>query len=106
MTVYLKPMAWVGSFATLFFFLPSLGKRLWEALATAPWRYQRWVFYLLLAGTIFAFARRRIAERKIETANLADQSLMDILKQRLVKGEIGLEEFRIIRQEIQNYDEY
>jgi uncharacterized membrane protein len=106
MKMHLKRMAWVGSWATLFFFLPSLAGKLWEAFAALSWRYQRWFVYPALAGLIIVLVRRRIAERKMKTATLTNQSLADILKQRLVKGEISLEEFRRIRLEIQNNDEY
>jgi hypothetical protein len=107
MKMFLKRWAWVGGWATLFFFLPSLGMKLWEAFAAASWRYQRWLVYLLLAGLILVYVRwRRRTGRNRKTANPANRPLTDILKERLVRGEISLEEFRKIRLEIQNRDEY
>jgi uncharacterized membrane protein len=104
--MYLKRMAWVGSFATFFFFLPSFVVKLWETFAALSWRYQRWFVYPLLAGLTIAVVRRRVAARQMKTTALTNHSLTDILKQRLVKGEISMEEFRQIRLEIQNNDEY
>jgi hypothetical protein len=106
MKMYLKRMAWVSSLATFFFFMPSLAGKLWEAFAELSWQYKRWFVYPLLAGLTFALVRRRVAGRRMKTATLTNRSLTDILKQRLVKGEISLEEFRRIRLEIQNNDEY
>jgi uncharacterized membrane protein len=89
----------VGSFATIFFFLPSLALKGWELLVFAPWQSKRWLIYPVVGLLAFWGVRRRWRQADRRTGG-DDHSLLYLAKQRLVKGEISVEEFRQIRQEL------
>jgi uncharacterized membrane protein len=94
-----KPV-FVGSFASIFFFLPSLGLKLWGLLSYSSWQYKRWLVYPLLILLGYWVIRRRRRRLNRNSGDRDDHSLLFMAKQRLVKGEISLEEFRAIRQEL------
>ncbi|MGD8399933.1 MAG: hypothetical protein PVH64_03200 [Bacillota bacterium] len=94
-----KPV-FVGSFATIFFFLPSLSWKLWEWLFYAPWPYKRGLLYPLLTLLGYWGVRRRRRRLNRNGGDQDNQSLLFMAKQRLVKGEISLEEYRAIRHEL------
>lgn len=95
-----KELVWISSLATIFFFLPSLAMKLWELLIQAPWWQKSWVVYLILGLVIVYVVRARHRFRK-KMANLdSPESLIFLAKQRLVKGELSIEEFRQIREEL------
>lgn len=95
-----KGLIWVSSFATIFLFLPSLAMKLWEFLTRAPWSQKSWFFYLLSGVVIIKviIARRRFRKKMSDLDS--PESLILLAKQRLVKGELSIEEFRQIREEI------
>lgn len=95
-----KQIFWVGSLATVFFFLPSLALKLWETLVFIPWQYQRWFVYPAV-GWLILVARRRW-RRNADSTGRGEETLLDILKVRLAKGEVTLEEFRQIREELKS----
>ncbi|HYH03884.1 MAG TPA: hypothetical protein VEC37_12320 [Bacillota bacterium] len=96
-----KQFFWVASMATVFFFLPSLAVKLWETLLFIPWQYQRWLVYPVVGWLIWVLARRRW-RRMATPAGQGEEALLDIAKRRLVKGEVTLEEFRQIREELKS----
>jgi hypothetical protein len=99
--VGLKAITWIGSFAVIFLFLPSLALKIWDFLVTAPWQYKSWLVYLVVAVFIIMIARSRFRKKKnAPTGQGGYDSLLLTAKQRLAKGEISLEEFREIRQEL------
>ncbi len=90
----------VASIATIFLFLPSLAIKLWGFLTGAPWSQKSWLFYLLSGLVIVQLVRaRRRFRKKLSDQNSPD-SLIFLAKQRLVKGELSIEEFRQIREEL------
>jgi hypothetical protein len=94
-----KKLIGVGSFAIIFFFLPSLAVKVWEGVLYMPWQLKRWGVYPALALLGWWSVRRRL--RRAGRSGAGDTgSLLFLAKQRLVKGEISLEEFRAIRQEL------
>ncbi|HEY8463945.1 MAG TPA: hypothetical protein VIM29_07980 [Bacillota bacterium] len=94
-----KALFWVGSIATFFFFLPSLLVILWDNILSISWRYQRWLVYVFLVWLVIILARRRW--RRLAGVVPGDRdSLLLIAKRRLVQGELTLEEFRQIRDEL------
>ena len=96
-----KVTVWVGSFATIFLFLPSLAIKIWDFLVKAPWPSKSWLFYILLSIIIFLGVRWRLLNRsKYLTRPKEEVSLLFIAKERLVKGEISLEEFRQVKREL------
>jgi len=95
-----KGLVWVGSLASVFLFLPSLAIKLWEFLTGAPWRQKSWFVYPLLAVALFQTIRLRSRVRKSRSNLDCQDSLIFLAKQRLVKGELSLEEFRQIREEL------
>ncbi|NLW46458.1 MAG: hypothetical protein GXY86_03860, partial [Firmicutes bacterium] len=65
-----------------------------------PWSQKSWVFYLLLGYLIIQVVRvRRRFHKKAVDLNSPD-SLIFLAKQRLVKGELTIDEFRQIREEL------
>jgi hypothetical protein len=96
-----RVIAWVSSFAVIFLFLPSLAVKMWTYVTDAPWPSKRWVFYIVIGLALFWGVRwrrrRRISNREKKKDEL---SLLFLAKERLVKGEISLEEFREIRREL------
>lgn len=100
--VGLRGLTWIGSISVIFLFLPSLAIKIWEYLVTAPWPNKRWLFYFLGAIVIFIIARMRWRKRSREKAtNLQmNEEPIFLAKQRLAKGEIGIEEFRAIKDEL------
>jgi hypothetical protein len=97
-----RVVVWVGSFATIFLFLPSLLFKIWDYLIKAPWEAKSWLFYIL-AGLAFIFWVRWRWRKKHRVGQIrqdGEASLLFLAKERLVKGEISLEEFREIRREL------
>jgi len=95
-----KGLVWVSSLATIFLLLPSLAMKLWKYMIDAPWSQKSWVFYLLLGYLIIQVVRvRRRFHKKAVDLNSPD-SLIFLAKQRLVKGELTIDEFRQIREEL------
>lgn len=94
-----EKLVFVGSFASIFFFLPSLAIKGWELLVFAPWPAKRWLIYPVVGWLIYWGVRRRW-RRVNQGMGGDDRSLLYLAKQRLVSGEISLEEFRAIRQEL------
>lgn len=95
-----KGLVWVSSIATIFLFLPSLAMKLWEYVAYAPWPQKSWVLYLLSGFMIIQAVRawRRFRKKALDLNS--PEALIFIAKQRLVKGELSIEEFRQIREEL------
>lgn len=97
----LKVIVWVGSFAIVFLFLPSLAIKIWDFLVYAPWQAKSWLFYILSALVIIFYVRWRWRKRGVAKSIVHEtDSLIFFAKERLVKGEISLEEFREIRREL------
>jgi uncharacterized membrane protein len=96
-----KEVVWVTSLALVCFFLPSLAVKIWEMLIYISWRSPQWMVYPLIALGVYAVARWR-RRRTADRIGAGPDELLALAKQRLVKGEIGLEEFRQIRQELEN----
>ncbi len=96
-----KVIVWVGSFAIIFLFLPSLAIKIGDFLVNAPWSSKSWLFYFLLSLILFVGVRWRLHKRLTSLSPSKEEiSLLFIAKERLVKGEISLEEFREIRREL------
>jgi membrane protein implicated in regulation of membrane protease activity len=95
----LKVIIWVGSIALIFLFLPSLAIKIWDFLISAPWQAKRWIFYIIIGLSIFLFVKWRW-RRRVKNMKKDEVSLLFLAKQRLVKGEISMEEFREIRREL------
>jgi hypothetical protein len=95
-----KGLVWVGSLASIFLFLPSLAIKLWEFISEAPWRQKSWFVYLLLFIILFQTVRVRRRIRKSGTHMNSHDSLIFLAKKRLVEGELSIEEFRQIREEL------
>lgn len=96
----LKGLIWVSSFATIFLFLPSLAFKLWEFLTQAPWAQKSWLVYSATGLVLLQVVGARLRFRKKIAGPRSPESLLFLAKQRLVKGELSLEEFRQIREEI------
>lgn len=96
----LKMITRVGSLMVIFFFLPSLLMKIWQALVKAPWPVKSWLVYLALGAGLVLLARRRL-RKGLQKKNAETKSdLIQIAKERLVKGEISVTEFKEIRQEL------
>lgn len=95
-----KGLVWVSSLATIFLFLPSLAIKLWQYMNDAPWSQKSWILYLLLGYLIIQAVRARYRFRKKALDLNSPESLVFLAKQRLVKGELSIEEFRQIREEL------
>lgn len=95
-----KGLVWVSGLATIFLFLPSLAIKLWEYLIHAPWAHKSWFFYLFSGFLIIQAVRARRRFRKKALESDSPESLIFLAKQRLVKGELSIEEFRQIREEL------
>jgi uncharacterized membrane protein len=96
-----KVIAWVGSFTVIFLFLPSLAIKIWDYLVEAPWQAKSWLFYIMLALMVVFFVRWRWHKRSTVKSNGHQEgSLLFLAKERLVKGEISLEEFQAIKREL------
>jgi hypothetical protein len=96
-----RVIAWVSSFAVVFLFLPSLAVKMWAYVTDAPWPSKRWVFYIVIGLALFFGVRWRRRRRISNQEKKKDElSLLFLAKERLVKGEISLEEFREIRREL------
>lgn len=96
-----KVVVWVGSFAIIFLFLPSLAIKIWDFLINASWSSKSWLFYVSLSLVLFFGIRWRLHKRWTALSRPKEEiSLLFIAKERLVKGEISLEEFREIRREL------
>lgn len=110
----LKVITRVGSLMVVFFFLPSIGIKIWQYLTEAPWPAKSWLVYLALGLSVILIVRyrwqRRVRQKAAQTEEpdfLKELKLLLIAKERLVKGEITLAEFKEIRQELkedQNYE--
>jgi uncharacterized membrane protein len=77
-----------------------LAVKIWEGLLYTPWQIKRWFSYPLLALLCFWWVRRHWRPLPGREDANEEHSLLYLAKQRLVKGEISLEEFRAIRQEL------
>lgn len=95
-----KGLITVSSFATIFFFLPSLAFKLWRFLMEAPWSQKSWIVYLVSGLMIIQVARARLKSRKKPFSPPSLEALTFLAKERLVKGELSIEEFRRIREEL------
>lgn len=97
----LKGISRVGSLMVVFFFLPSLLIKIWQFVAYAPWASKSWLVYLALGLGLIFIARQRFRKRlRPGAAQKGDPSLLQIAKERLVKGEISVAEFKEIRREL------
>ncbi|TCL75263.1 hypothetical protein EDC14_1003195 [Hydrogenispora ethanolica] len=99
----LKSFVWVGSISVIFLFLPSLAGKVWEFFAYAPWSVKGWLIYLLMALVMIRIARARWKRRTLrKQQELADApvSLLNIAKERLARGEINIDEFKAIKEEL------
>ena len=95
-----KVAVWVGSFAVIFLFLPSLAVKIGLFFVEAPWHAKSWFFYLL-TGLLLIFFLRWRRKKNVSLREKNEQfSLLFLAKERLAKGEISLEEFREIRREL------
>ncbi len=96
-----RRMAGVAGFMSVFFFLPSLAVKLWNWLVYAPWHRKSWLVYLLIGLLVIAWVRHRAGNWKLrlQPVDQTNQPLQ-IAKQRLAAGELSLEEFRRIKQEL------
>jgi uncharacterized membrane protein len=98
-----RVISWVGSFTMVFLFLPSLAIKIWDYLMGAPWKAKSWIFYMMMGLLVVFWVRWRWHRHKRLATKLEKKeevSLLFLAKERLVKGEISLEEFREIRQEL------
>lgn len=95
-----KGLVWVSSLASIFLFLPSLAIKLWEFITGAPWHQKRWLVYSLLAILFIQIIKIRLRFRKNRSGLDSHDSLVFLAKQRLAKGELSIEEFRQIREEL------
>jgi uncharacterized membrane protein len=97
----LKVFSRVGSLAVIFFFLPSLLIKIWDFFVYAPWQAKSWLVYLIVGvGLIFLVRYRWKKQARLKTAGTPEISLLQTAKERLVKGEISLTEYKEIRQEL------
>ncbi len=97
----LKTVVGVGSMAVIFLFLPSLAIKAWEFLVAAPWPVKRWLVYFLVGVILVRIAMARYRRKKqLRLEQPAATSLLEIAKERLVRGEISLDEFRAIKEEL------
>jgi hypothetical protein len=97
----LKIISRVGSLVVVFFFLPSLMLKIWQFLVYAPWPAKSWLVYLALGlGLIWIIRRRLKKQSRQKTAGGSEVNFLAIAKERLVKGEISVAEFKEIRQEL------
>lgn len=95
-----KGFVWVTSIASIFLFLPSLAIKLWEFISGAPWSQKSWLVYPLMIIILFQVIRIRYRYRKRRSGFDSSDSLIFLAKQRLAKGELSIEEFRQIREEL------
>ena len=93
-------LVWVSSLATFFLFLPSMAFKLWVFITGAPWSQKGWLVYLFLVVAIVQGVRLRRRFRKRQPNIDSLDALLFLAKQRLVKGELSVEEFRQIREEL------
>lgn len=94
-------MAGVAGFMSIFFFLPSLAVKLWNCLVHAPWYRKSWLVYLVIGLLIIGWVRHRVGDWKIHRQPVdREDHPLQIAKQRLASGELSLEEFRRIKQEL------
>lgn len=97
----LKIISRVGSLMVIFFFLPSIVIKIWGFLAYAPWAAKSWLVYLALGLGLIWMVRRRLKKQlRPRTTGGGAVNLLEIAKERLVKGEISVAEFKEIRQEL------
>lgn len=96
-----KELIWVGGFSSIFFFLPSLALKLGDYFIRAPWPIKRMIGYGLVAVMLIAFIRRRLKWRKLKRALFSGDAPIAIAQRRLAQGEISLDEFRQIKEELQ-----
>lgn len=100
-TMKYHQIAGVAGFMSIFFFLPSLAVKLWNWLIYAPWYRKGWLVYLFIGLLLIAWVRRRVGNWKMQSQPVErpDHPLY-IAKQRLAAGELTVEEFRRIKQEL------
>jgi uncharacterized membrane protein len=97
----LKIISRVGSLMVVFFFLPSLIIKIWQFVVYAPWPAKSWLVYLALGAGLIMIVRYRLKRRvQRRTTGGGDLNLLQIARERLVKGEISVAEFKEIRQEL------
>lgn len=100
----LKGIIYVSIIATVFLFLPSLALIVWESISSLSWEYKQWSFYLAFALIILGIARYKLRRAKLKQntgLQVDEASLLLLAKQRLVQGEISIDEFRQIKEELQ-----
>lgn len=95
-----KGIIWVGGFSTVFLLLPSMAIKLWEAFKLMPWQYKSWLFYFITALVLVLVARHNLKRRKAINKPETDDNLLLLAKKRLAQGEITLEEYRQIKEEL------
>ena len=95
----LKALVWVSSFAVICFFLPSLVMKLWEWLRSDLWFYRGWLIYPLVAFLLIFIARRR-RRAQLARSGMGEGQLLLLVKERLARGEITIDEFHLLRQEL------
>lgn len=93
-------LVWVSILATFFLFLPSMAIKLWEFITGAPWPQKSWLVYLFLVVAVVQGVRLRRRFRKNRPNIDSNDTLIFLAKQRLVRGELSIEEFRQIREEL------
>jgi uncharacterized membrane protein len=97
----LRSMVWIASFATIFLFLPSLAGKTWQFLVYAPWPVKSWIVYFLIGAFLIGLARSRFRRRnRLRLEAAAPVSPLAIAKERLARGEISIDEFRALREEL------
>ncbi len=99
----LRGFIWVGSISVIFLFLPSLAGKIWDFFVYAPWQAKSWIIYLLVALILIRIAVARLkrrALRKVTEPLATSAASLNIAKERLARGEINLEEFRAIKEEL------
>jgi uncharacterized membrane protein len=100
----LKALSRIGSLMVIFFFLPSIGFKIWDYFVYAPWPAKSWLVYFGLGVGLIFLVRRRFRKRTgAKTKNPDDPTLLQIAKERLVQGEITLAEYKEIKQELGGY---
>lgn len=95
-----KRLIYVCGFAIIFFFLPSLGFKLWNLLWEVPTEMKLFICYGLVGWVLLWWGRRRMQRYKAFREVSGDQLPLCIAKRRLATGEISLDEFRQIKQEL------
>lgn len=92
---------WVGGFASIFLFLPSLAIKIWRYVWTSSWQFKSILIYGLAGIILIGWVRWRMIRRYIKREQHDADMLLKIVQRRLAEGKISLEEYRQIKQELQ-----